>query len=406
MDVSAKELLQMLAPMINTVKLKNQTAMEESMITKHIVETEIEFVYQKILTNAKVFETLVPAAVSSEYVYPAVENADWTDGFWVGMLHLAQTYRYNDELATVITKQLAVFKERLDKEIVVNHHDIGFLYSLSAVADYRQNKTDASRELALQAADVLMRRYNQQAQIFQAWGALDNPEKQGRMIIDCNMNLPLLYFASNETGNHQYRVAAEKHIKQAQRYLIREDHSTFHTYYMDPVTGEPRFGKTAQGFSDESCWARGQAWGIYGFPISFNYTGDTTLLESAAYLADYFIQHLPSDFVPYWDLIFTEGSEERDTSAASIAICGLLELAKQLPVTDHRKSTYNQVASQMLLSLITSYTTKNHPEWNGLLTQGVYTKPGNYGINESTLWGDYFYFEALIRFYQSWASFW
>src|SRR5699024_7034845 len=131
------------------------------------------------------------------------------------------------------------------------------------------------------AADVLMRRYNETAKIFQAWGELSDKEQQGRMIIDCNMNLPLLYFASNETGDPRYREAAKNHVKLAQKYLIREDYSTFHTYYMDIETGNPRFGATAQGYADDSCWARGQAWGIYGFPISFTHTGDATLLESS-----------------------------------------------------------------------------------------------------------------------------
>ncbi len=110
----------------------------------------------------------------------------------------------------MITKQLAVFSNRLDKEIVLNHHDIGFLYSLSAVADYRENKTVSSREMALRAAKVLMRRYNENAGIFQAWGDVTDKEQQGRMIIDCNMNLPLLYFASNETGDPMYRKSSRK----------------------------------------------------------------------------------------------------------------------------------------------------------------------------------------------------
>lgn len=380
-------------------------------MTKQVDKTwliqEIDFVYGQIEKNLTTFETKVPAAVSENYVYPAVNNEDWTDAFWIGMLHLAQEYRPKETIKKVIEKQLIVFKERLDHEIVLNHHDIGFLYSLSAVADYRENNHQASREMALQAADVLMRRYNETAKMLQAWGELADKEQQGRMIIDCNMNLPLLYFASNETGNAKYREAAKNHVKLAQKYLIREDYSTYHTYYMDSETGEPRFGKTAQGFADDSCWARGQAWGIYGFPISFNHIGDTSLLESACQLADYFIAHLPEDKVCYWDLVFTDGSsEERDTSAAAIAVCGLLELSKQLPLSDNRREQYQSISLEILDSLSATYTTKKLPESNGSLTQGVYTKPGNYGIDECTTWGDYFYFEALIRLYKSWQTFW
>lgn len=378
-----------------------------TLIEKEWLVQEIEFVYGQIEKNLTDFATKVPAAVSENYVYPAVNNEDWTDGFWIGMLHLAQEYRPQTKIAAVIEQQLAVFQTRLDQEIVLNHHDIGFLYSLSAVADYRENKRPTSRKMALQAADVLMRRYNETAKILQAWGDLADKEQQGRMIIDCNMNLPLLYFASNETGDPKYREAAINHVRRAQKYLIREDYSTYHTYYMDIETGAPRFGKTAQGFADDSCWARGQAWGIYGFPISFNHMGDTDLLESACQLADYFIAHLPADKVCYWDLVFTDGStEERDTSAAAIAVCGLLELSKQLPLSDSRRADYERVSIEILQSLSKTYTTKELPKSNGLLTQGVYTKPGNHGVDECTAWGDYFYFEALIRLYKSWQTFW
>ncbi|MEY8445490.1 glycoside hydrolase family 88 protein [Enterococcus ratti] len=372
------------------------------MLTKAQIKKEIDNVYQKINNNLKLFETLVPAAVSTNYIYPAVENADWTDGFWIGMLHLAQGYQPNEKIKQVIVKQLEVFKQRLDQEIVLNHHDIGFLYSLSAVADYRENKTVTSKKLALKAADILMRRYNENAGIFQAWGDILDKKQQGRMIIDCNMNLPLLYFASNETGNLVYRRAAKAHIKKAQKYLIRKDYSTFHTYYMDVETGKPRFGATAQGFSDDSCWSRGQAWGIYGFTINYTHTGDATLLDSACQLADYYLAHLPVDKIAYWDLIFQQGSkEERDTSASAIVVCGLLELAKHLPLTDNRKKRYEEAAQEIMSSLI-----KNYPNSNGLLVQGVYSKPSGNGIDECTIWGDYFYFEALTRLDRSWSTYW
>lgn len=376
-------------------------------VAKEWLIIELDRVYQRIINNLPLFTEKVPAAVSEDYIYSAVENRDWTDGFWIGMLHLAQEYRYDERIATVIEKQLTVFQKRLDDEIVLNHHDIGFLYSLSAVADYRENGHPKSKEMALQAADVLMRRYHSKAKIIQAWGELADKKEQGRMIIDCNMNLPLLYFAANETGDQRYREAAKNHVKRAQKYLIRDDFSSYHTFYMDVDSGAPRFGKTAQGYSDDSCWARGQAWGIYGFPISYSHIGDESLLDSACHLADYFIAHLPADYVTYWDMFFTDGSqEEKDTSAAAIAACGLLELGRNLPLSSEKRAVYERVSVEIIHSLAEKYTTKEIPYSNGLLTQGVYTKPGNYGINECTLWGDYFYFEALIRLYKSWNSFW
>lgn len=377
----------------------------QSILTR--LDDELSFVYGKILGNLNTFDTLVPAASSIDNIYPAVENRDWTDGFWIGMLHLAQEYKYSSAIADVIERQLIEFQKRLDHHIVLDHHDIGFLYSLSAVADFRENGHNHSKEMAIQAANVLMQRFSDGAGVFQAWGDMTDTSQQGRMIIDCNMNLPLLYFASNHTGNDCYRDAAKTHVKNAQKYLIREDYSTYHTYYMDTVTGKPKYGETAQGFSNNSCWARGQAWGIYGFPISYNHIGDDSLLDSACHLADYFISHLPDDYVCYWDLMFGQGSkEERDTSAAAIAACGLLELSKNLPVSNSKKNEYEDIAIKIMTSLSEKYTTKELSNSNGILTQGVYTKPGGIGVNECTIWGDYYYMEALIRLYKSWNSFW
>src|SRR5690606_3090981 len=127
---------------------------------------------------------------------------------------------------------------------------------------------------------------------------------------------------------------------------------------------------------DDSCWARGQAWGIYGFALSCAYTGDTAFLRTAKRLADYFLSRLPEDGIVYWDLVFTEGTEqEKDSSAAAIAACGLLELAKQLPADDSDKARYEKAAVAMIAALTERYTTKAHPEADGILLHGVYNKP-------------------------------
>jgi unsaturated chondroitin disaccharide hydrolase len=226
------------------------------------------------------------------------------------------------------------------------------------------------------------------------------------MIIDCCMNLPLLYWATEQTANPSYATAARRHAEQAAKYLVRPDASTFHTYYMDTETGAPKYGKTNQGYSDTSCWARGQAWGIYGFALSFIYTGDTAFLSHSKRLADYFLARLPADGVAYWDLIFTSGSEERDSSAAAIAACGLLELSKHLPLCDTSRARYEAAAAQMIRSLSASYTSKADPKSNGLLLHSVYAKGAGLGIDECSIWGDYFYFEALVRVSRGWRLYW
>lgn len=366
-----------------------------------------QYAVDKIKENQAEFSYLVPPAASKNLVYVPEGNTDWTSSFWIGQLFLAKELTGSNDFNEVINHQLESFQHRLDQKIGLETHDIGFLYSLSAVADYRLNKRETSKKMAIAAADLLMTRFNDKAGIIQAWGDLNDPEQQGRMIIDCLMNLPLLYFASDETGDSKYKNAAYRHAKQTQKYIVRDNYTTYHTYYFDVNTGEAKYGKTQQGYSDESCWARGQAWGIYGFTLSYLHTGDRTFLETAKNVSDYFISKLPKDKVCYWDLIFDDNSgEEKDSSAAVIAACGLLELAKHLPLTDEKKAFYEKTALEIMESLAAHYTTINKPESNGILLEGVYDKKTNNGVNECMSWGDYYYVEALTRLNQTWYGYW
>ncbi len=374
-------------------------------VNKAWLDKEIRFVLKKIDENLETFKEKVPPAASENLMYIPEENTDWTASFWIGMLYLAYEYTSDEKYLDVINVQLESFKHRLKENIQLETHDIGFLYSLSTVAGYQVLGDQTARETAIKAADKLITRYHEKAKILQAWGDLSDPEQKGRMIIDCNMNLPLLYFAAKETGDRRYYDIAVNHAEQAAKYFVREDSSTFHTYYMDTETGEPLYGKTAQGYSDQSCWARGQAWGVYGFVLSYVHTGDKKFLDIAEKLAIYFLNRLPEDDICYWDLDFTEGNEERDSSAAAIMACGLLELSKHLPISNEYREHYENAAIKMIKSLAENYTTKNVNS-NGILLHAVYSKPGGNGVDECCIWGDYYYLEALIRTVMSWRMYW
>ncbi len=349
------------------------------------------------------FTNTFPAASATEGRYPAVEKVDWTEGFWTGMLWLAWEVTGDDKYRAVAEGLLDSFEERLDRRIKVDTHDLGFLYLLSCVNAWKLTGNTRARGLALRAAELLYQRFNATAGVIQAWGDLSDPARQGRMIIDCNLNVPLLFWAADETGNQAWRDAATRHLAQAARYLVRDDASTFHTFYMDIHSGKPLRGDTHQGFSDSSCWARGQAWGIYGFALSFAHTGDTTQPELSRRLAHYFLNRLPDDFVCYWDLIFTPDDKAwRDTSAAAIAVCGLAELLKQLPLTDPLRPAYDNAITLIMQNLHQHYFAD--PQ-DGLLREGVYNFGRNMGINEPNLWGDYFYFEALVRLSRVWTPY-
>lgn len=349
------------------------------------------------------FALTFPAASADGGIYPEVGKVDWTEGFWTGMLWLAWEVTGDNKYREVAENLLDSFEERLNKRIKVDTHDLGFLYLLSCVNAWKLTGDLRARNLGLRAAELLYQRFDTTTGVIQAWGNLNDPARQGRMIIDCNLNIPLLFWAADETGNVSYREAATRHLAQAARYLVREDASTFHTFYMDIHTGKPLRGDTHQGFSDDSCWARGQAWGIYGFALGFSHTGDITQPELARRLAHYFLNRLPDDYVCYWDLIFTEQDHTyRDTSAAAIAACGLAELLKYLPLTDPLRPAYNTAIGLMLRNLRTHYFAHQQ---DGLLREGVYNFGRNMGINEPNLWGDYFYFEALIRLSRIWTPY-
>ncbi len=337
--------------------------------------------------------------------YPSGSNVGWTTGFFPGMMWLSYELTHDVKYRAAGELHVHRFAERLAGKHNVDHHDLGFLYTLSCVAPWRLTGNLLAKQTAIQAAEQLMTRYLEKPGIIQAWGDMSDSEQRGRTIIDSLMNTPLLYWASQVSGDMRYHHAARRHALQLRDHFIRPDDTTFHTFYFDAETGAPRFGKTAQGAGDNSCWARGQAWAIYGFALNYVYTRDASFLAAGKRVADYFLLHLPEDKVVYWDLIFGDGSgEERDSSAAAIAVCGLLELSKRLT---QEQARYCMAAEEILNSLITNYSTRNLPESNALLLHGVYGKPSGNGVDEGNLWGDYFYFEALMRSLKpDWQIYW
>jgi unsaturated chondroitin disaccharide hydrolase len=366
----------------------------------------LDFATGKIRSNIAAFGSSCPAPASVRNVYPLIENIDWTASFWPGMLWLAWESTGDDIFRRAAEERIADFRARLDRRVATETHDLGFLYTLSCVAAWRLTENAAARAAALKAADLLMIRFYEKAGVIQAWGNLNDPAHQGRIIIDCAMNLPLLFWAAEETGNPYYREAAARHIENANRHLIRDDWSAYHTFYFDTETGAPVRGATAQGYSDDSCWSRGQAWGIYGNALCYRYTRNPELLEYSRGLARYFLNRLPEDLIAYWDLCFTDGSEERDSSAAAIAACGLLELSRCLPPSDNDHRLFENAALRIIVSLAQSYTTAAEPASTGILLHGVYAKPDKKGVDECTLFGDYFYAEALARVIGDWKPYW
>lgn len=334
-------------------------------------------------------------------------NRGWTTSFWPGMQWLAWELTGEAGFRDAGLAHAADFARRVRDQDDLETHDLGFLYTLAAVAPWRLVGDRESRDAALGAADHLMRRFLEPAGIIQAWGDLSDPAQRGRTIIDSLMNMPLLTWAFEQTGEQRYADAVRRHTRQLREHILREDDSTFHTFYWDAETGEPLRGATEQGASDNSCWARGQAWGIYGFAINHLATGDPSFLEASRRCADYFLAHLPADDVPYWDLVYGDDSgAPRDSSAAAIAVCGLFELAG-IEADPGRAARADAAAHRILGSLIADYTPARPEDSDALLLHGVYDLPKANGVDEGNLWGDYFYLEALMRAVRpSWHRYW
>ncbi len=343
-------------------------------------------------------------------IYPPCENNQWTCGFWPGEIWLAYERTGDEAFKTAALKLADSFSYRIEQKIDVDHHDMGFLYSPSCVAAWKLAGSETGRRAALMAADQLCTRFQEKGSFFQAWGALGAPDNY-RFIIDCLLNMPLLYWAGETIGDPRYAELARRHVATCLAHSIRPDGSTYHTFFMDPVTGEPVRGATCQGYKDDSCWARGQAWGVYGVALSYTYTRRPEYLDAFRRVLSYYLERLPQDMVPYWDMIFTDGDEEpRDSSSASIAACGLLEAAKF--VSPEESEAYRTLAAQMLFSIADKYAVQEGPAGIGLVRHGTYSKKSPYntctpeGVDECVSWGDYFYMEALTRFLTDWQLYW
>lgn len=344
--------------------------------------------------------------------FPAGANRGWTTSFWPGMMWIAWEVTGDAFFRDAGLAHAADFARRIRDDDDLDTHDLGFLYTLASVAPYRLLGDEDARATALAAADHLMRRFLEPAGIIQAWGDLSDPAQRGRTIVDSLMNMPLLTWAGEQTGQERFADAVRRHTTQLRTHILRDDDTTFHTFYWDPETGEPLRGATEQGAFDDSCWARGQAWGIYGFAMNHRATGDPTLLDASRRCAERFLSHLPSDKVPFWDMVYTDGADApRDSSSAAIAVSGLFELAGVLDSgpdgAPQEAARYRARAHEILASLIENYTPETPEDSDAVILHSVYDLPKSVGVDEGTLWGDYFYLEALVRAARpDWKPYW
>jgi unsaturated chondroitin disaccharide hydrolase len=363
-----------------------------------------EQIVRKVTTTSKRIGDGFPhASVNGQYV---LEPASWwTAGFWPGLLWLVYRDTQDESLRALAEScesqldQVVMDYERLD-------HDIGFMWQLTSVARYKLLGEPLSRRRALLAANLLGARFNVKGQYIRAW----NPWKPGEdnsgwAIIDCAMNLPLLYWASAETGDPRYKHLAAMHADTVLEHFIRPDGSVNHIVIFDALSGEKVGVNGGQGFSEHSAWSRGAAWAIYGMALSYRHTGDVRYLRAAQQVAHYFIANLPEDHVPYWDFRLPAGVPRyRDTSAGSCAACGLLLLAEQTGPIEG--AIYQQAGERMLQALYSSYGAWDNENEEGLILHGTSHYPEGKNIDVPLIYGDYFFAEGISRLLHHGELFW
>lgn len=370
-------------------------------------EQALETAWKKTLNNIRRYEALFPHITSSKR-YDWGENQDWIEGFYTGMVWLCYEHTGMPEFREHALRQVESFRERLHvTKRNLDHHDIGFLYQPSVVAAWMIERDESARRLALEAAEHLMLRWRPEGEYLQAWGPQGDPQNGGRIIIDCLMNLPLLYWAYEQSGENRYLESAVIQADKSRRYLMRGDNSSYHTFYFRPEDGIPVGGGTHQGYHDGSTWSRGQAWAIYGFVLSYHYTRNEAYLDTAIRAARYFISCLPQDRIPYWDFdVEIESDTPRDSSALAIAVCGMLEIISLLEEADPARAEFESAADDLLKALVERCATQADDHAEGLLKHGSYHVRGGRGPDDFMIWGDYFYLEALMRKIKSKAGYW
>ncbi len=333
------------------------------------------------------------------------EIGNWTSSFFTGMGLLAWRATKDDYFLQQVERLAPPYREKVYDQYMDTMHDLGFLYSLYSVALYKLTGQHNHRAVGLRAAEVLANRFQPQGGYIRAWGRMDehDTDYEGLAIIDCMMNLPLLVWASNETGDNKFQDIAIRHANMTLKYFVREDDSVCHAYRFDPQTGAVAGEDNYCGRDVGTHWARGTGWAIYGFALAYGYSGDQRYLDASLRLARKFVDNLDGEIVPIWDFKLPDGEAPlRDSSAAAVATCAFQELEK-LGAADAAILE----AKQALLSRLCSEDYLDSDEaCPGVLKDAEVGDGVGKARSAYTSWGDYYFMEALSRELAMGETFW
>ncbi len=353
----------------------------------------IDTIGNQSLNKIKIFQNKFPLYTQNgKWITSAQPN--WFAGFTSGELWYLYDITGEEKYKKSALAQADLL---IDYAELDNTHDLGFIFMNSCVKAYQHTKEIKYKIAALKAAEMLAKRYNEKGNFIRAWGKLGTDDREGLMIIDTMMNLELLFWASNETGDFKFYDIAYNHAITCFKQHIRENFSSYHVVEFDVQNGNVKRKFTHQGFQDESTWARGQAWGIYGFAVAYNYTKDQRFLNASIQIAKYFINNLPEDKVATWDLDLLNKTDIRDASSSAIAASGMFLLSDL--ISEENLSNYFLINSLQIIKFLKEkyLFTNSGREEQGLLLHTVYNYHKNWGVDESFPCGDFYFVECLAK---------
>lgn len=319
----------------------------------------------------------------------------WTSGFWPGILWYLYEYTGDESWKEAAEKVSATILPMTQKE--AHSHDSGFITICSLGNGYRLTENPVYKDALLSAASHLSELYNPLAGSILSWPNMVARENwPHNTIIDNMMNLELLLWAAKYGGDSKFYDIAVQHAETTMQHGFRDDYSNYHVAVYDTLTGAFIKGVTHQGLSDDSMWARGQAWAIYGYTLMYRETKDTRFLDFARKVTDVYLSQLPENMIPYWD--FKAGKQDpdspRDASAAAITASALLELHGYVPENDAIR--YKNAAISILTEL-SSERYQSREKNFAFLLHSVGHMPRKREIDASIIYADYYYLEALMR---------
>ncbi|MCD7901111.1 MAG: alginate lyase family protein [Bacteroides sp.] len=334
-----------------------------------------------------------PRTVGEEGELRMVAPRDWCSGFFPGSLW--KTFNYTNSHCR---RQQAVSYTWPIEEMkwFKGTHDLGFIIHCSFGEAYRLTGEQSYKDVAIQAAKSLITRYSDEVKALRSWD-FNTKVWQFPVIIDNMMNLELLFWATQQTGDSIYHNIAVNHANTTLKHHFRADHSSYHVVNYDTISGAVINKQTHQGIEDESIWSRGQAWGLYGYTLCYRFTKDPAYLKHAENIADFFyaLPNMPSDLIPYWDMKDPAiPNAPRDASAASIIASALYELATY---SGGKGSKYKELADRIVHNLHTSYQAEYGTYQGFLLLHSTGNYPKNDEIDVPISYADYYYLEALLR---------